>query len=59
MTNEGLVTISNGAINTAKLGTASVTVNKMANDSVGTNQLVAGSVTGGATGKIGRYYYCW
>ena len=52
MTNEGLVTISNAAINTAKLGTGSVTVNKMANDSVGTNQLVAGSVTGGATGKI-------
>ena len=52
MENDGSVTISDNAVKTNNINAASVTQAKMANNSVGTNQLIQNSVTGGNDGKI-------
>jgi hypothetical protein len=52
ITNSGVVTISDNAVKTNTINSAAVTQAKMANDSVGTNQILQNAVTGGNTGKI-------
>ena len=52
ITNSGVVTISDNAVKTNTINSAAITQAKMANDSVGTNQILQNAVTGGNTGKI-------
>ena len=52
MDNEGVVTVSNNAINNSKIATNSIDINQLQANSVGSTQLVTASVSGGATGII-------
>ena len=52
MDNEGVVTVSNNAINNSKIATNSIDINQLQANSVGSTQLVIASVSGGATGII-------